>query len=521
MKKFSTLNEELNRIKKLISFDISNNSLDYLIEQDEKIYKQKGDPYEYKVVDGVWYTKGGKIKDWKSLKGNQKAIGILNKRHPEAMSKSTTSNTDTKTTTSSTDGKDTKTTKSTTSNTDTKTTTSTTDSKDTNTGGGGKTPTFDIEGETVKVMTPLKTDVLKTLSDWKKYNEGVNKPFLRKAGKKEVKSQIEKAESIISSMNPKDFCSDKTLSKIEANRKNLESSEKKFASVLTDEDKKYISELKTKMNLLKSECQRLKKELENSKKQTTNTNKEVTKDTEEEVTTTDTKKDGEEEVTTTDTDTEEVDYSSDDPMGDQIDKGEFKDEFKKVRQDYRANKRKYKIQNKECVKHIKGLYNVMKKLGLQGTGSSEEKLNNFKEKQQGEIIRADWCIAHYQNRLKKENLLGVGTDDKLRYIYDVLKEDMPSQVTTRKEGQKYTIYRNPKDQTGKIAVIKYIGNGQYQFSGGKLLLDTSNKNKTEFNKSYIDNIRNQLGLESSEKITIRPKGLKRLGNKTNGKFQVS
>jgi len=510
MKKINTLNEELSRIKTLISFDISNNSLDYLIEQEEKIYKKKGDPYEYKVVDGVWYTKGLKIKDWRSLKGNQKAIDTLNKRHPEAMSKSTTSNTDTKTTTNNTDTKD------------TKTTTSTTDSKDTKTiTGGGGTPTFDIEGETVKVMTPLKTDVLETLSEWKKYNEGVNKPFLRKAGKEKVKAQIEKAESIITSMNPKDFCSDKTLSQIESNRKNLENSEEKFGSILTDEDKKYISELKTKMNLLKSECQRLKKELENSKKQTTNTNKEVTKDTEEEVTTTDTEEGGEEEVTTTDTDTEEVDYSSDEPMGDQIDKNEFKEEFKKVRQQYRTNKKRYKIQNKECVKHIKGLYSVMKKLGLQGTGSSEEKLNNFKETQQDEIIRADWCIAHYQNRLKKENLLGVGTDDKLRYIYDVLKEDMPSQVTTRKEGQKYTIYRNPKDQTGKIAVIKYIGNGQYQFSGGKLLLDTSNKNKTEFNKSYIDNIRNQLGLESSEKITIRPKGLKRLGNKTNGKFQVS
>ena len=504
MKNINTLNEELNRMKTLMSFDISSNSLDYLIEQEEKIYKSKGDPYEYKLEDGVWYTKGLKIKDWKSLKGNQKAIDTLNKRHPEAMSKSTT------------DSKDTKT------NTDTKTTTSTTDSKDTkNLTGGGGSPTFDIESETVKVMNPLKKSVLKILSDWKKYNNGLTGMNARVLGKGQVDKEIKKSEDIISSMNPKDFCSDSTMTKIESSKKDLENAENKYGKVLTTEDKKYISDLKKKMNLLKSECQRLKKELEKSKQKTTSVDKKISTDTEEVVTTTDTKKDGEEEVTTTDTDTEEVDYSSDDPMGDQIDKGEFKDEFKKVRQDYRSNKRKYKIQNKECVKHIKGLYNVMKKLGLQGTGSSEEKLNNFKEKQQDEIIRADWCIAHYQNRLKKENLLGVGTDDKLRYIYDVLKEDMPSQVTTRKEGQKYTIYRNPKDQTGKIAVIKYIGNGQYQFSGGKLLLDTSNKNKTEFNKSYIDNIRNQLGLESSEKITIRPKGLKRLGNKTNGKFQVS
>ncbi len=516
MKNLNTLNEELNRMKTLMSFDITNNSLDYLIEQEEKIYKSKGDPYEYKLVDGVWYTKGLKIKDWKSLKGNRKAIDTLNKRYPEAMSKSTTDSKDTKTNT------DIKTTTSTTDSKDTKTTTSTTDSKDTkNLTGGGGSPTFDIESETVKVMNPLKKSVLKILSDWKNYNNGLKGMNARVLGKGQVKKEIEKSEGIISSMDPKDFCSDSTMSKIESSKKDLEKAEKDYGNVLTKEDKNYISSLKEKMNLLKSECQRLKKELEKNKEKTTSLDKKVSTDTEEVVTTTDTKKDGEEEVTTTDTDTEEVDYSSDVPMGRQIDKNEFKDEFKKVRQDYRANKRKYKIQNKECVKHIKGLYNVMKKLGLQGTGSSEEKLNNFKEKQQDEIIRADWCIAHYQNRLKKENLLGVGTDDKLRYIYDVLKEDMPSQVTTRKEGQKYTIYRNPKDQTGKIAVIKYIGNGQYQFSGGKLLLDTSNKNKTEFNKSYIDSIRNQLGLESSEKITIRPKGLKRLGNKTNGKFQVS
>ncbi len=132
MKNINTLNEELNRMKTLMSFDISSNSLDYLIEQEEKIYKSKGDPYEYKLEDGVWYTKGLKIKDWKSLKGNQKAIDTLNKRHPEAMSKSTTDSKDTKTNT------DTKTTTSTTDSKDTKTTTSTTDSKDTKNLTGGR-----------------------------------------------------------------------------------------------------------------------------------------------------------------------------------------------------------------------------------------------------------------------------------------------------------------------------------------------------------------------------------------------
>ena len=520
MKKINTLNEELNRMKTLMSFDISSNSLDYLIEQEEKIYKSKGDPYEYKLEDGVWYTKGLKIKDWKSLKGNQKAIDTLNKRHPEAMSKSNT-------TTNKTDGSGED--KNVNKNTNVKGTNTTNKIvNDKNTGGGGK-PVEDA----CKWFKPNKNRAIEILDGLIEKAELGEKFILNKEKKKKIQDLL-----VVLNKSKKEIENIDCKAGIEVicnpqNRKKIDDGIAVINEKKDDDDSKTVkNELEELLKLLEGIKKKCDEFVTNSKKETetttdiettdsekTTTDTETT-DSEEEVTTTDTETtDSEEEVTTTDT--EEVDYSSDDPMGDQIDKGEFKDEFKKVRQDYRSNKRKYKIQNKECVKHIKGLYNVMKKLGLQGTGSSEEKLNNFKEKQQDEIIRADWCIAHYQNRLKKENLLGVGTDDKLRYIYDVLKEDMPSQVTTRKEGQKYTIYRNPKDQTGKIAVIKYIGNGQYQFSGGKLLLDTSNKNKTEFNKSYIDNIRNQLGLESSEKITIRPKGLKRLGNKTNGKFQVS
>ena len=44
---------------------------------------------------------------------------------------------------------------------------------------------------------------------------------------------------------------------------------------------------------------------------------------------------------------------------------------------------------------------------------------------------------------------------------------MPQLVSTKKEGQKYTIYRKPKEQVGKIAVITYLGNGRYKFRGGK------------------------------------------------------
>jgi hypothetical protein len=60
-------------------------------DPNTKIYKVPGDPYQYKVVNGVWYTKGsrkdgtGNIPEWTSLENNQKAIDILNKRHPEAI----------------------------------------------------------------------------------------------------------------------------------------------------------------------------------------------------------------------------------------------------------------------------------------------------------------------------------------------------------------------------------------------------------------------------------------------------
>ena len=66
-----------------------------LLEQNKKIYTKPGDRYQYKVEDGMWYTKGGKHIDWQSLKGNQPAMDVLNKRYPDAISKSSTDSEDT------------------------------------------------------------------------------------------------------------------------------------------------------------------------------------------------------------------------------------------------------------------------------------------------------------------------------------------------------------------------------------------------------------------------------------------
>ena len=56
---------------------------------EDGAYTTPGDPYQYKVVECVWYTKSWKnrgkiIKDWISLANNKKATDILDGRHPDA-----------------------------------------------------------------------------------------------------------------------------------------------------------------------------------------------------------------------------------------------------------------------------------------------------------------------------------------------------------------------------------------------------------------------------------------------------
>lgn len=53
-----------------------------LSEPDTLIYKEeRGDPYEYKIIDGIWWTRGPKIPDWSSLATNRKANQILDARY--------------------------------------------------------------------------------------------------------------------------------------------------------------------------------------------------------------------------------------------------------------------------------------------------------------------------------------------------------------------------------------------------------------------------------------------------------
>ena len=49
----------------------------FIFESEETIYKTPGDPYQYKVVNGMWMTKGLSIVNWTSLEGNKKAKDIF------------------------------------------------------------------------------------------------------------------------------------------------------------------------------------------------------------------------------------------------------------------------------------------------------------------------------------------------------------------------------------------------------------------------------------------------------------
>jgi hypothetical protein len=48
------------------------------------IYKDRPDPYDYKVIGGVWFSKGPKLPKWTSIDNKVKANEILDARHPDA-----------------------------------------------------------------------------------------------------------------------------------------------------------------------------------------------------------------------------------------------------------------------------------------------------------------------------------------------------------------------------------------------------------------------------------------------------
>jgi hypothetical protein len=70
---------------KILSFN------EFLFEaQDSGELRIPGDPYTYKLINGVWHTKGQKIKDWKSLANDKEALVILNKQFPNLVKQDST-----------------------------------------------------------------------------------------------------------------------------------------------------------------------------------------------------------------------------------------------------------------------------------------------------------------------------------------------------------------------------------------------------------------------------------------------
>jgi hypothetical protein len=57
--------------------------------QNSGPYTTKGDPYEYRVKNGMWETKGNTLKDWVPLQDNERAVKELDKRFPKARTNQT------------------------------------------------------------------------------------------------------------------------------------------------------------------------------------------------------------------------------------------------------------------------------------------------------------------------------------------------------------------------------------------------------------------------------------------------
>jgi hypothetical protein len=56
----------------------------YKLPDAQGVYSRPNDPYKYKVIDGVWYTIGGKLNSWTSLKNKKDANDTLDRDFPNA-----------------------------------------------------------------------------------------------------------------------------------------------------------------------------------------------------------------------------------------------------------------------------------------------------------------------------------------------------------------------------------------------------------------------------------------------------
>ena len=103
-------------------------------------------------------------------------------------------------------------------------------------------------------LTNMKTKALGIIDQWDDYNAGLSGLSPRALGKGKVNTLIDDSRSKLESTDPKSFCSqdiDGQLAEIEKNRN-------QYGSMMTTEDKNYLSQLETILKGVKSKCEEAK-----------------------------------------------------------------------------------------------------------------------------------------------------------------------------------------------------------------------------------------------------------------------
>ena len=129
--------------------------------------------------------------------------------------------------------------------------------------------TIDVKVETEKVMTPIKQKALNKIQEWDDYNEGLSGLSIRSAGKGKINTEIDKARSIIQSVEPKDFCSNNVKSQINSAMTDINKKKKEYSSILTNQDNKFMSELEALLNDLIVGCETIQTKVKSSAMSTT------------------------------------------------------------------------------------------------------------------------------------------------------------------------------------------------------------------------------------------------------------
>lgn len=119
---------------------------------------------------------------------------------------------------------------------------------------------FDEKAETEKVMKPIRDNALSVLDKWLNYNKTEDFSFfdLRGIGKTDVESAILSGKTTIGEYSPREFCSADVLNKLKKSKVDLEQKESELEKILTNEDKSYISQLKSLLSQVESECKKIK-----------------------------------------------------------------------------------------------------------------------------------------------------------------------------------------------------------------------------------------------------------------------